>query len=318
MSFNWIKKGLIFDPSNKFDWMMNYAQVPTVLELEDRLRIYFTTRPLPDKEKNFISNISFLDVDKSDPLKILYVHNKPILQLGGPGTFDEFGIHPTSVLNYNGLIYLYFQGWTRGLTVPYSTSLGLAISEDNGKTFKKYSVGPLFGRTPNEPFLENGFFVYREFDKWHMWYSSCSKWVETSNKYEPIYNIVYASSKDGISWERTGQKCLADKFENEVNNRPSVVKIENKYHMWFCYRSINDFRGGNGSYRIGYSVSDDLKNWTRCDSEAGISISKEGWDSQMIAYPYVIKIDKKFLMFYNGNEFGKYGFGAAELEGDFA
>jgi len=312
MNFNWIKKGIIFNPTNRADWMMNYAQVPTILDLGNKLRIYFTTRPLADKNKNFLSYTSFVDVEKSNPTNIIYIHDKPILELGDAGTFDEFGTHPASVLKNQDSVYLYYQGWTRGVTVPYSTSLGLAISKDDGKSFKKYSLGPLFSRNPKEPFLENGFFVYRENEKWHMWYSSCSKWIKTQGKYEPIYNIVYASSNDGINWERSGEKCLPDKFDDEVNNRPTVIKIGETYHMWFCYRGIKDFRGGNESYRIGYAVSTDLKNWHRNDEDSGITVSKNGWDSQMIAYPYVIKDNNRLLLFYNGNEFGKSGFGYAE------
>jgi predicted GH43/DUF377 family glycosyl hydrolase len=313
LRINWIKKGKIFEPDRRFDWMMNYAQVPTVLQIENKLRIYFTTRSLADKNKCFMSYTTFLDVDRRNPGKILYIHNKPILKFGGPGSFDEFGIHPTSIIKYGNKVYLYYQGWTRGITVPYITSLGLAISNDKGKTFKKYSKGPLFSRTPDEPFLENGFFVFREGEKWHMWYSSCSEWKKINNKYEPIYNIVYSSSKDGINWERNGKKCFNNKVVYEVNNRPTVIKINKTYHMWFCYRGISDFRGGKESYRIGYATSTDLKYWKRNDESSGITVSQDGWDSQMIAYPNVIKNKNKLLMFYNGNEFGKYGFGYAEL-----
>jgi len=314
MRLDWIKKSLIFNPVGRESWMMHYSQVPTVLVLKNILRIYFTTRPLPDKDNNFVSHISFIDVDKNNPARVLYVHNKPLLELGGPGSFDEFGIHPTSILKKGNEVYLYYQGWTRCATVPYTTSLGLAISRDNGKTFKKYAKGPLFSRNPNEPFLENGFYVYRENNKWHMWYSSCSEWRMVNDKYEPVYNIVYAYSKNGIDWTRNSIKCLKNKSRYEVNNRPTVIKINKLYHMWYCYRGIDGFRNGNNSYRIGYAFSKDLKTWTRNDRQAGITVSKDGWDSEMIAYPYVIKNGDKYQMFYNGNFFGKYGFGFAELE----
>ena len=83
--------------------------------------------------------------------------------------------------------------------------------------------------------------------------------------------------------------------------------------MWFCYRSSNDFRDGIGSYKIGYAYSLDLINWIREDSLAGISLSNEGWDSKMICYPYVVETKYGIYMFYNGNGFGKSGFGYAIL-----
>jgi hypothetical protein len=45
-----------------------------------------------------------------------------------------------------------------------------------------------------------------------------------------------------------------------------------------------------------------------------LELSNEGWDSEMIAYPYIINIKGKSVMFYNGNSFGKTGFGYAVLE----
>jgi len=48
--------------------------------------------------------------------------------------------------------------------------------------------------------------------------------------------------------------------------------------------------------------------------KAGIDVSQDGWDSQMIEYPHIAKINNKYIMFYCGNEFGKNGFGYAELE----
>lgn len=86
--------------------------------------------------------------------------------------------------------------------------------------------------------------------------------------------------------------------------------------MWFCYRGTEDFRDGADSYRIGYAWSTDLKEWVREDDRSGIQPSSEGWDSQMIAYPCIVRVGDRILMFYAGNGFGRAGFGYAELEVD--
>ena len=67
------------------------------------------------------------------------------------------------------------------------------------------------------------------------------------------------------------------------------------------------------SYRIGYAFSDDMINWTRDDSKAGIDVSETGWDSEMIAYPHVFELDKNIYMLYLGNQVGRFGFGLAKL-----
>ena len=65
---------------------------------------------------------------------------------------------------------------------------------------------------------------------------------------------------------------------------------------------------------IGYARSSDLKTWEREDEQAGIDVSEDGWDSNMIAYPYVVKTRNGVYLFYNGNGFGASGFGYAILE----
>ena len=67
-------------------------------------------------------------------------------------------------------------------------------------------------------------------------------------------------------------------------------------------------------YRIGYAFSDDLINWTRDDEHAGIDVSADGWDSEMQCYPSVFACDRKTYLLYNGNEFGRLGFGLAVAE----
>ena len=84
--------------------------------------------------------------------------------------------------------------------------------------------------------------------------------------------------------------------------------------MFFCYRYSLNFRGKEKGYRIGYAVSDDLLNWERDDSNAGIDIAEEGWDSEMISYPHVFELDGQVYMFYLGNQVGRFGFGLAKLE----
>jgi len=45
----------------------------------------------------------------------------------------------------------------------------------------------------------------------------------------------------------------------------------------------------------------------------GIDVSPTGWDSTMVAYPYVYSHAGKTHMIYNGNGFGLSGFGYAVL-----
>jgi sucrose-6-phosphate hydrolase SacC (GH32 family) len=94
-----------------------------------------------------------------------------------------------------------------------------------------------------------------------------------------------------------------------------VIRIGATYHMFFCYRQSHDFRTNRErSYRIGHARSDDLVDWTRNDGDPGLDVTEGDWDSDMLCYPHVFECKGKVYLLYNGNEFGRYGFGLAVLE----
>ncbi len=305
----WHKGGHIFNVSGNHGWMNSHAQIPTALVMKDKVRIYFATRP-----ERGLSLTTFLDVSRDDPRKILYLHDKPILELGSAGTFDEHGLMPSSVCEHDGQIRLYYGGWSRRTSVPYSNWTGLAISEDGGTTFRKAFEGPVVDRTPHEIYSATACYVVRFKDEWRMWYASGTDWIRVNDRFEECYVIKHGRSEDGITWERDGRALLPRQQRYEPTHRPSVLKIGETYHMWFCHRGIEDFRDGSNSYRIGYASSKDMAVWERDDRRAGIDVSGDGWDASMIAYPYVLKVGDQVWMLYNGNGFGASGFGYAKLD----
>jgi predicted GH43/DUF377 family glycosyl hydrolase len=103
--------------------------------------------------------------------------------------------------------------------------------------------------------------------------------------------------------------------EDECQALPTVFELDGKFHMYFCYRQAYGFRQNSRSaYRLGYAYSSDMKNWVRDDDNAGIAVADDGWDSQMQCYPHTFHMDGNVYMLYNGNEFGRTGFGLAVLE----
>jgi len=126
--------------------------------------------------------------------------------------------------------------------------------------------------------------------------------------------IKSARSTDGLVWARDNKQVLSSSRSLEPTHRPTIFRHGQRYHMLFCHRNMTDFRDGKGSYRMGYAWSTNLEDWTRADEQAGIEPSSSGWDSTMIAYPYVVNVGGKTLLFYNGNGFGQTGIGFAQLE----
>ena len=135
-----------------------------------------------------------------------------------------------------------------------------------------------------------------------------------NDKPEPVYKIRMATSEDGLDWTKENRDLIVSKVENEAQASPDVFKMGDKYHMFFCYRYGANYRGKQFGYRIGYASSSDMFTWERNDDLAGIDISSEGWDNEMISYPHVFELDGEIYMLYLGNSVGKQGFGLAQLE----
>jgi predicted GH43/DUF377 family glycosyl hydrolase len=308
----WIKQGLVFEPTGQFGWMNSHAQVPTVLVLPDRLRVYFASRPRRD-----LSLPTFVDLDRDDPRRVIALNPEPILDVGRPGTFDADGVMPSSVVRDGERVLMYYSGWCRlEGKVPYNNATGLAVSVDDGRTFKRVFEGPILDRAPDEPWSATSPGVVRDGDTWHMWYSSGIDWLEVNGKFEHVYVLKYARSVDGRRWERTNQSILPVGLTGESQTRPTVGRFGGRWHMWYSYRGSVGFRTSGETYRIGYAYSHDLARWQRDDGAAGITVSGEGWDSQMVCYPEIVSVDGRRLLFYNGNGFGEAGFGFATLAGE--
>tara|TARA_B110000046_G_C13016063_1_gene408825 strand:- start:304 stop:1251 length:948 start_codon:yes stop_codon:yes gene_type:complete len=306
----WLKKGLIFNSSGNFEWNKSHAQVPVIDVLDDKLRIYYSARNSKGK-----SNISYIETRKDSPSEILYKHDRPILNFGAAGTFDDSGQMPTCILNIGSKKYLYYIGWTERVRVPYSNSIGLAISEDGGLTFEKLYEGPILGVTKSEPYFVGTAFVITHDNQYIMWYLSCVGWKKIDNKMEPFYDIKIARSNDAVNWERKGEVAINLREGEGGIASASVIYENSKYKMWYGVRQGKDYRTNNlKSYRIGFAESKNGLDWERDDSNSGIEVSEKGWDSEMISYPYIVKVNEDLLMFYNGNGFGVTGFGFAKFK----
>jgi len=314
----WEKIGKIFDPTEHklANRCHEFAQSPQVLVFDNFVRIYFSTRE-KDKTGKFLSHISFIDMDK-EFRKIVNVSSKTVIELGKLGCYDEHGIFPLNVLRDDNRILGYIGGWSRRVSVSVETSIGLAISQDNGLTFKRIGDGPVLSSTLNEPFLVGDPFVAIYNNKYYMWYIYGISWIycKATLSRERIYKIGYAVSDDGINWNKANRQIISDKLNREeCQALPSVIYHKDVYHMFFCYRQATDFRKNRErSYRIGYAYSEDIHNWIRDDENVGIDVSPNDWDSDMMCYPHIFKCNDNIYLLYNGNEFGRYGFGLALLE----
>jgi len=278
----WIKKGLIYN---------HPAQLPTVQVLGDTLRIFYSRR------ENNKSRIHAFETDLEQILD-----DYPVLDLGERGCFDDSGVMPSCIATVDGRTALYYTGWNidKG-DVPYGHGIGLALLED-GK-FERYSKGPILDRTPNTPFLVNSPYVLK-LDSYLMWFCNGVGWDGNF----PMYNIQCAKSDDGINWSVLDSKPYPYGY---ACSRPCVVCEDGKNaRMWFGRKNKHSAYQIEMSYA--YEPWKPYNQWISVASD--IVKSSEGWDSEMISYPCIVKYKGRTLMFYNGNGFGESGIGYMELK----
>ena len=298
----WKKLGNFIGPSSPFPWHVSHAMLPLADHIDgDLYKIYFSGR-----DKNNRSHIGAVVVDLTDPLKILNRLERPILEPGELGCFDDNGVSPSCLVNVGREKFLFYIGWKPRCTTRFSVVAGLAKSMDGGESFQRVSRAPILRRTEIEPFgIITAPWVIKDGEVYRMWYVSCTGWVHADL---PTYNIKVAESFDGINWVQSGLVAIKNRDEEETSlARPCVLKDGKVYKMWYSYK----YR--SSKYLMGYAESENGLDWDRLDDQIGILPSRSGWDSEMIEYGSVFRHDGNMFMLYNGNGYGKSGAGIAIL-----
>lgn len=297
----WLKHGLLIEPQGQAPWIGTHAALPVVLPAGDHQRVYFSSRDAQGR-----SHIGYAALALTTPDVPAVYSQGPVLSPGLLGAFDDAGVTPSCLVSHEGRLYLFYTGWTRGVSVPFYLYSGVAVSDDGGLSFARLSPAPLLDRIDVDPFLNASPWVLVDGGIWRMWYVSGTAWDLTDTGPRHHYHIKYAESANGQHWRRTGHVCLDYGAPDEYAfGRPCVVKDGDLYRMWYCVRGSH--------YRLGYAESADGLTWTRRDDADALPTSADGWDAEMIAYPVVADISGRRLLLYNGNDYGRTGIGLATL-----
>ncbi len=316
----WQKVGRIFSPAQHTLPMgcFAFAKSPQAVVFDRFVRVYFSSCRR-DESGKYLSHVCYADYTP-DFGAILDVAQHQVLPLGELGAFDEHGIFPVHIYREGNELRAYTTGWSRRVSVSAESSIGLAISRDQGRTFEKIGPGPILSASLHEPFLVADGFVLKIAGTYHMWYIYGQRWINgvLGGQAERVYKISHATSDDGVVWTRTGCQPIPDSLgPDECQALPSVLEVDGVYHMVFCYRDAIGFRTEPGKgYRLGYAYSRDLLNWQRDDGVLGLEPSGSGWDGEMMCYPHIFRAGNRIALLYNGNGFGLEGFGLAYLESE--
>lgn len=298
----WNKKGLIWVPDGSSVWARHSVLTPTPFILDDKvIRIYGGFR-----DEQGVTRIGFIDVLGDDPSQVLKVSDKPVLDIGAPGTFDDNGIILGDVVRNGDEIRMYYVGFQIPTKVKFFAFAGLASSTDGGQTFQRVKQVPVMDRVHNSRFIRAIHTVIKDDDKWRIWYAIGNGWQVINDISYPRYHICYTESEDGINFSSEDKMCLGCN-ENEYRiGRPRVTKTKDGFEMRFTSDTYDKL------YSTGYATSKDGVNWTRHPEIEELPRSQDGWDSQMTCYPVLVEWKDKKYLFYSGNNMGQTGVGYAE------
>ncbi len=286
-------------PDHRPEWMKPHLANPIVRVLDSKqIRVYCNIRNQSNQ-----THITYMDIDFNDNFKITYFHDQPLLSLGPAGAFDDCGQSLGCVITKDNQDYLFYLGWNLANNVPFRNSIGLAISPNGINQYTKYSDGPIMDRNVVDPYSLSYPYILLHAGTYKMWYGSHT--VSGSEVRNIRHCLKYAESKDLINWDRKNVICLDVTDEDIAFTRPFVIYENGIFKMWYSYL--------RSSYRIGYAESKNGKNWTRLDHQLDLDVSPNGWDADMIEYPYVFNFANERYIAYCGNQFGMTGFGIAKF-----
>jgi hypothetical protein len=300
----WEKRGRIYCPDGS-GYFRTHAARPIPYRMDERtLRLFYSSRDSDDRPLP-----TFIDVDVRDPSRIIEVSDRPLIELGRPGMFDDSGVTLGSVVETNDQLRFYYTGWKRRRVVSFELSIGILVWDTKSRQIVRLFEGPVLAQDINHPLLVAGPFVAVQNGRFRMWYCSGTDWKFPNRNPEPIYTVFYAESNNGISWTPHAKAVIPYKFEGEVVSAPWVARSRDGYLMWYSTRGHATKQEKN--YTIGIAGSKDGVSWDRMDDRVGIGRSDSGWDSEMICYPALYRYEDRIYMFYSGNHVGRGGVGYA-------
>ena len=309
MKKKWKKLGLLYigvtdtTKGNSHTNLISHAANPLAVFMEgDTYRIFFNGRDAENR-----SSVGGVDIDILKR-KIVKEYPNPFFSYGYKDSFYADGVSIGNCYEVNGVLYMLFMGWQNPLGSHWRGDIGRLIVNPDF-TLQLDSEVPFLSTSTIDPIsLSYPWVVKDEFEGYKMWYGSTITW-DAGNS-EMLHVLNFASSSDGHNWHRQGLAIPYEIGKAQVFCRPSVIgNSKEGYQMWFSYRS-----GTGEKYRIGYAFSQDGVSWKLDLESAGIEISTQGWDSEMIEYPFIFNHKGEYYMLYNGNGYGKTGFGLAILE----
>lgn len=299
----WRKLGRLHDAQALHPKLRSHAANPLAVHLQgDVYRVFFSGRDDANR-----SSVGYVDVDLVRR-ECVDRCREPAFLHGAPGSFYGDGVSIGCCYDAAGQRYMLFMGWHVPPTGHWYGQVG-RLTMDSELRLAAHDAQPLLALDGADPISLSYPWVVREGGGYRMWYGSTLTWNAGNGGMLHVFKD--ATSADGDAWKRGDIAVPYEMGVAQAFSRPTVAdRADGGLDMWFSYR--DDI---GRKYRIGRATSDDRTHWRLRLADAGIDVAPDGWDSEMIEYPFVFDHGGERYMLYCGNGYGLTGFGLAVMEG---
>ncbi|NEK87565.1 hypothetical protein GCU60_17645 [Blastococcus saxobsidens] len=305
LPMQWDKLGLVWTAPEGSG--LSGALQPTPVVLGDRIRVFTGCR-----DAGGASSVWWVDLDAEDPTRVVGEARTPALVAGPEGTFDAAGVVPCAVAPVGGTLRLYYAGYQPPASPAerFRVFSGVATAPaPDPASFTRLRAEPLLRTSADERLFRVVHSLARLDDgTWRCWYGAGHEFRQGRTKLLPVYDIRQMDSPDGLEFPDAGSVAvpLGTPEEHRVG-RPYVVRHDGGWRMFFGAGTEDT------TYRLTFADSADGTSWRRHDGLLGLDVGPSGWDAEMVAYPAVVTTGAGTFLLYNGNGYGRDGFGVAVL-----
>lgn len=212
----------------------------------------------------------------------------PVLRLGAAGAFDSQNIFAPAIAKDGGKYFLFYAGGpsgpeTGGELVRYQ--IGLALSDD-GETWTKtgspllplgerdnFHATPALLRDAAGHLLKSG-------GLWHMVY--CGNRAD---------DVEHATSRDGLTWKKDPRNPIY-----KAAYAPNLVEIDGELRMYYIAKP-KPAGGKPVPWEVRLATGDGFHSLKPHPSNPMLQVSQP-WESGALFYPYVLRENDTWVMFY--------------------
>ena len=271
----------------------------SVLQLDGTFRMYFSWRP-----KRAIAVAESVDgITWSDPVIVLTPRDSDT-----PAGFENEVNRPSVVL-VNGRYHMWYTGQHHPGREGGRSWIGYASSDDGVRWTRELDEAVLAPILPWEKVAVMCPHVLWDsrHRQWKMWYSA-------GEQYEPNA-IGYATSVDGITWQRWGAGPIFSASSDHSWEQHKVTACQVLQHQdwyWMFYVGFHDEHRA----QIGLARSrDGVTGWERSPFNPIIYPTPGSWDEDACYKPFAVLESDRWLLWYNGRQASVEQIGLVECRG---